>query len=71
MRMLRVSSSIICPVGCLAVPLGANLDKTIPSDVTVILDFRGPHSQVSLKEMQRETGLVLKSTGVWDARWAG
>jgi hypothetical protein len=63
MRMLRVSTCI-CLIGCLAAPLGANIDKTTPSDLTVILDFRGPHSLVSVKEMQRESGLILHATGV-------
>jgi hypothetical protein len=45
-------------------PLGANIDRTRPSDLTVLLDFRGPHSRISVKEMQRESGLILESSGV-------
>jgi hypothetical protein len=63
MRMLRVSSCA-CLIGCLALSLDANIDKIKPSDLTVILDFRGPHSLTSVKEMQRESGLILNATGV-------
>lgn len=63
MRLLRVPSCV-CLIGFLALPLGAGIDSARPSDLTVILDFRGPHSRISVKEMQRETGLILKATGV-------
>jgi hypothetical protein len=39
-------------------------DKASSPVLTVILDFTGPHSPTSLKEMERESGLILKSTGV-------
>jgi len=39
-------------------------DKASSPVLTVILDFKGPHSPTSLKEMERESGLILKSTGV-------
>jgi hypothetical protein len=61
--MLRVPICFLMLVG-LTVPLGAGLDHISPSVLTVILDFKGPHSLTSLKEMKRESGLILKATGV-------
>jgi hypothetical protein len=46
------------------VPLGAGVERVSPSVLTVILDFEGPYSRASLKEMERESGLVLRSSGV-------
>ncbi len=57
-------SLYVCLAGFLAAPLGASVETKSPSDVTVILDFKGPHSPVSIKEMQRESGQILKSSGV-------
>jgi len=51
-------------MGVLAMPLGARIEQKSLSDLTVILDFKGPHSQTSIREMEREAGLVLKSSGV-------
>jgi len=51
-------------MGVLAMPLDARIEQKSSSDLTVILDFKGPHSQTSMKEMEREAGLVLKSSGV-------
>jgi hypothetical protein len=53
-----------CLIAGLAVPLGAGVDRVSPSVLTVILDFKGPHSRTSLKEMQRESGHILNSSGV-------
>jgi hypothetical protein len=53
-----------CLAGILATPLDAQVDKTSTPDVTVILDFKGPRSQSSIKEMEREAGLILKASGV-------
>ncbi len=61
--MLRCPICVYLIAG-LAVPLGAGVDRVSPSVLTVILDFKGPHSRTSLKEMQRESGRILKSTGV-------
>ena len=61
--MLRVPIVVSIFAG-LAASLVAGIDKASPSIVTVILDFRGPHSQLSLKEMKRESGLILNSSGV-------
>jgi hypothetical protein len=54
----------VCLVAGLAVPLGAGVDRVSPSVLTVILDFKGPHSRTSLNEMQRESGRILSSSGV-------
>jgi len=61
--MLRVAICF-CLIAGLAVPLGAGVERLSPSVLTVILDFKGPFSQASLKEMKRESGLVLQSSGV-------
>jgi hypothetical protein len=63
MRTLPVSICA-CLIGVLATPLGARIEQKSPSELTVILDFKGPHSQTSVKEMEREAGLVLKSSGI-------
>lgn len=61
--MLRVAI-YFCLIAGLAVPLGAGVERASPCVLTVILDFRGPFSRASLKEMERESGLVLQSSGV-------
>lgn len=63
MRMLRFSIYLFLIAG-LTVPLGAGVDVSSPSVLTVILDFKGPHSRLSLDEMERESGRILKSSGV-------
>jgi hypothetical protein len=66
MRTLQVAICA-CLAGFLAMPLAAwqdkDKDKTTP-DVTVILDFKGAHSAVAIREMEREAGLILKASGV-------
>jgi hypothetical protein len=62
--MLRVSTCIFLITGLAAVPLGAGVDRESPSVLTVILDFKGPHSRTSLNEMKRESGLILSASGV-------
>lgn len=62
MRILFVAICFL--IACLAVPLGAGIDRVSPSVLTVILDFKGPHSRTSLREMERESGLILRSSGV-------
>jgi hypothetical protein len=61
--MLRCPICVFLVAG-LAVPLGAGVDRVSPSVLTVILDFKGPHSRISLNEMQRESGRILSSSGV-------
>jgi hypothetical protein len=61
--MLRVPICV-CLIAGLAVSLGAGVDRVSPSVLTVILDFKGPHSRTSLKEMKRESGQILSSSGV-------
>jgi len=63
MRMLRVPICV-CFFAALAVSPGVAIDRESPSVLTVILDFKGPHSRTSLKEMKRESGLILNSSGV-------
>jgi hypothetical protein len=61
--MLRVAI-YFCLISGLAAPLGAGIERVSPSVLTVILDFRGSFSRASLKEMERESGLALRSGGV-------
>jgi hypothetical protein len=61
--MLRVAICLFLIIGP-AVPLGAGVERVAPSVLTVILAFKGPYSRASLKEMERESGLVLRSSGV-------
>jgi hypothetical protein len=61
--MLRIATCI-CLIAGLAAPVGAGVDRVSPSVLTVILDFKGPHSLTSLKEMKRESGLILGASGV-------
>jgi hypothetical protein len=53
-----------CLIGAIALPLVARIDRKPLSGLTVILDFKGPHSAASLSEMEREAGLIMKSSGV-------
>jgi hypothetical protein len=59
--MLRVAICFFL-IG-LAMPLGAG-ERVGPPVLTVIFVFKGPYSRTSLKEMERESGLVLRSSGV-------
>jgi hypothetical protein len=61
MRHVVISASIALG---LALSLTATVSKTAPSVLTVIMDFKGPHSPSSVKEMERESGYILKSTGL-------
>ena len=49
---------------CLVFAMAATVAHTIPSGVTVIMDFRGAHSDSSIREMERESGDILKNTGL-------
>jgi hypothetical protein len=44
--------------------MAANSSHSIPSGLTVIMDFRGTHSDPSIREMERESGSILKSAGM-------
>ena len=61
-----------CLIGAIALPLIARIDKKPLSGLTVILDFKGAHAGASVSEMEREAGLIMKSSGVQlDWRLAG
>jgi hypothetical protein len=49
---------------CLVFGMAATTASRIPSGLTVILDFRGAHSDPSVREMERESGSILKTTGM-------
>jgi hypothetical protein len=57
---------LICVVltVCLVLSMAATATNHIPSGLTVILDFRGAHSDRSIGEMERESGNILKTTGL-------
>src|SRR4051812_33679531 len=59
-------SVLICVVltFCLVFAMAATATRHIPSGLTVILDFRGAHSDPSVREMERESGNILKTTGL-------
>ena len=61
--MRHVVTSVSLTLG-LALSLAAGTDTTPPSVLTVMMDFKGPHSAASVNEMEREAGFILKSTGV-------
>jgi hypothetical protein len=64
MRTLLVS---ICLLGALTAPLVARNGEP-PLELAVILNFKGPHSPVSIQEMEREAVLILNPAGV-RLRW--
>jgi hypothetical protein len=49
---------------CLVFLLAATVSSPLPAGLTVILDFRGAHSDPSIKEMERESSTIMKTTGV-------
>lgn len=59
-------SVLICTLltVCVALGLAATSGHPIPSRLTVIMDFRGLHSDPTIREMERETGNILKTTGL-------
>ena len=61
--MRSVLICVLFTVGFVGV-MAATATHTIPSGLTVILDFRGVHSEPSIREMERESGSILKSAGI-------
>src|SRR5580704_17894874 len=53
-----------CLIGAIALPLVARIDKKPLSELTVSLDFQGPHAGAAVSEMEREAGLIMKASGV-------
>ena len=52
-------------------PLFACAATACAADITVIVDFDGPHSERSIQQMKRETEEIFKAAGVhidWRAR---
>jgi hypothetical protein len=50
---------------CLVFVMAATATSPItPSGLTVILDFKGAHSEPSIREMERESGSILQTTGL-------
>jgi hypothetical protein len=67
---MRPVSICACLFACLAVsclPVSmAAAPKTliIPSDVTVILDIKGPYSPIAIREMEKEATRIIKTSGI-------
>jgi hypothetical protein len=59
-------SVLICVLltGCFVFAMAATATSHIPSGLTVILDFKGIHSEPSVREMERESGSILQTTGL-------
>ena len=57
---------LICAVlmVCLVFAMAGNSGHPLPPGLTVILDFRGAHSDPSIAEMERESASILKTTGL-------
>jgi hypothetical protein len=59
-----------CLMAAIAVPVAA-LPPSAEGDVTVVVNFKGPSSAAAVKEMEREAGGILHSSGIqldWRAR---
>jgi hypothetical protein len=48
---------------CLAARNNIGLAAVPPTELTIVLDFEGPHSEDSVAEMKRETASILKPAG--------
>jgi hypothetical protein len=57
---------LICVLSmvCLVLALTATATSPIPSGLTVIMNFRGAHSDRSILEMERESSSILRTTGL-------
>ncbi len=64
---------VTCAISTLAVALLASAaHPTRPTPLTIVLEFQGPHSDRSVKEMKRELETLLKDSGlVFDWRSRG
>src|SRR5579862_2464760 len=62
--MRTVTATICACLAAAALLPGARTARKSPSELTVILDFKGPHSRTSLNEMKREAGLILLPSGL-------
>jgi len=61
--MRTLLTCVLLVVG-LVFAMTATTTSPIPTSLTVILDFRGIHSDPSIREMERESGSILKATGL-------
>jgi len=57
-------NALIWLLFALYIPAGAGILPSAVADVTVVLDFRGPNSVATTKEMQREASQILGASGV-------
>lgn len=66
---MRHVTICVCLLAALALPALAIAPGG--SDVTVVVNFKGPYSAPAVKEMQREAGQILKASGIrldWRSR---
>ncbi len=57
-------NALICLLLALYLPASAGIPTPPLADVTVVLDFKGPTSPQTTKEMQREASQILGASGV-------
>src|SRR4051794_39460001 len=61
MRLVNISACFITGMVC---AMAASAMDVPSPDLTVILDFKGPRSAQSLREMERESSSILKASGL-------
>lgn len=61
---MRHVYACVCLIAAALAALPAFASDPSASDVTVILDFKGPYSRQVRREMQRESTRILRSSGV-------
>jgi hypothetical protein len=71
---MRQELRFVCICTCLlsgfALPVAAAVQDSA-SDVTVVVDIKGPYSSTAIKEMQREATQIIESSGIrldWQRR---
>lgn len=70
MRYAQVGLSACLMLAALPASFAGSLPAK-PTNLTIVLDFKGPHSQQSVEAMERETQGILKNAGVhldWKSR---
>lgn len=59
---------LVCAFALMVAPVTGSADPVVrrvsPAALTVILEFDGPHSEISIREMKREIDSILKTSGI-------
>ncbi|MES1257852.1 MAG: hypothetical protein ABUS51_05465 [Acidobacteriota bacterium] len=66
----RLVCIFTCLLACLALPM-VTAAQDAASDVTVVVDIKGPYSPTAIREMQREATRIILSSGIqldWQRR---